>query len=272
MKKTKFILLFFAALCAFSFTRPSDERTEAVGKVKEYYANLKTIFNSKNAADDKAFIDAQKNIKNIMKQKEGNMPTDGFIELNKNVILKTYINAYHSDKISSFSFSQPRDVKIIEAPDFINNRFAQFVIMFVDKTVNGKSFTDKVSVEIKGMTINSVSNKTTINVYEDPDYMAISAAEDFTNNDYISAYKKYLKVLEKTDKRKYDAVWGDTYYRLAVMTYQGWGCSDLSKKTRMLKTDEYLDEAIKWGDQEINVKAKRMCQRVNGKKCFTNNL
>lgn len=271
MKKATFVMLFCTALFAFSFTRPLDERTDAVEKVKEYYSNLQKIFNSKNAANDDAFDAARKKIQSIVKPKQGGMPTDGFIDVNRNLVLNTYLHAYHSDKLKSFSFSQPKNVKIIEAPDFVNNRFAQFVVMFVDKTVNGKTFTDKISVEIKNMTINSILNESTINIEEDPDYCAIAAAEDFTNGEYISAYKKYMKVLENNTHKR-DEVFGDTYYRLAVMTYQGWGCSDLSKKTRMLKTDEYLDEAIKWGDQEINLKAKRMCQRVNGKKCLTNNL
>ncbi len=177
--------------------------------------------------------------------------------------IPNFADAAKSGRIRDFSHHIVGDVYSLSEAGADNKRVmcAKYSV-----TYNGKTKENYFKV-VNGKIINIDFNPDIITLQNQPAISEQSlspietrynAAYYYSHGDYRTAYQKYLEIIQKGND-------GDTYYRLAVMTYYGEGCNHLfaKNKERYKKVDEYLDKAIKYGDPSIRRNAENMLENIH---------
>ena len=261
MKKSITLISFVLIVLFSAFVKISGTPDEAKKQVETYLSSLKNIAET---SDPNACSDAVVASKDIFafSNESDEFPIPDDLSENSNscdqIPLIAYLRKFYKESQKGFSYDYKIGmVKSDDSPGFVNNEPTHYAIV-VTQTINGISSKNIFKIEIKTNKICNIKSSVCIQDNAKLKYKALlaEAADDFTHGNYDAAYQKYLQIIDI----EYD---GDAYYRLGVMTFKGLGCSNLTKKERMRKTDEYLLAAKKYGDSDIRKKAQHMYERVN---------
>lgn len=169
-------------------------------------------------------------------------------------------------KLSSYVFPQKQfepsvsvssySKKVGTLPTFSNGKMSSqdaYVETIVQKKFSdahqSKTFMDTVYTHIAYNKIIMIVNGNGNTNYVDPEKLRLEASRAYMSKNYTKAYSLLLKIIE-VDKQD-----GDTYYRLALMTYYGKGCKGSRKEGQ-----RYLDLAIRHSpysetDKLLNVRS-----------------
>ncbi len=253
--------LLFSAL--FTFLGANAQTTTVPTAVSIFYNGITAMYSASNSS---TLGQIEMEMRNCFYGKENsgiNMPNDfRFFENDKtnsvNQITILTSNNY-VNKLSSYMYPEKRlepnvsvstySREVGSLPNFSNGKMTTqkaYVETIVQKTYSigqiSKTFMDTVYTHVAYNKIMLVVNGNGISTIN-PDALRVEAAKYYMEKNYKKAYEVLLKIvdLDRTD--------GDSYYRLALMTYYGRGC----KRSRK-DGERYLDLAIRNSDYDVSNK------------------
>ena len=228
--------------------------------VSELYGNIKTITQGDySMGTPGSCIKARVNAINLFYKSDIDVPSKEFQDFNfgdprPSMEIGGYIGRY-------FDFSEEKKPKIktdilrVEALEEIKSAKKEnsknFYEVYVRKSIsvagNTKYYTHVVRIVAEEEKISAIMDEIAIDNSESIISLRGTAAKLFAQKKYYEAYDAYLKVIAK------DYQQGDAYYRLALMSYHNLGCKNRFKngKERRQKSYEYIQLAIKYGNQDI---------------------